>query len=160
MRVLTHKEAADLYTWAVENHKLNWGGWSNYPVTGCSYLQFDDNPLVVKFDEVVRYQGENFKRILWSRGSIGRGPCIHFATLLDLIPKEFRPKMELAPYHEFTHPDGTKFILKQSPFSNYPRHRFAAVMPNGSVRDNFSEKSHLYPKMISCKPDHVRIIKR
>ena len=113
MRNLTTQEVIALWQWAVTNHETNWGTWGNYPVSGCSYLQFDNNPVVIKFDSTVEYNGEKFKRIGWGRRVPGNEPAISFSMLFDLIPKAERPALDLAPTHEFLHPNGNKFVLRQ-----------------------------------------------
>src|SRR5690554_5482345 len=129
MKTLTTSEAVALWTWAAANHSKNWGTWTDYPVGGCSYLQFDNNQLVVKFDRTVSYQGETLKRIGWGRNIPGKEKAITFAGLYQLIPESDRPAKEQAPTHEFTHPNGTVFVLRQQPYADYPKHEMIARLP-------------------------------
>lgn len=81
MRTLTTNEAIALCEWADENHDQNWGGWGNYPVGGCAFLQFDNNDLVFKFDEMTKFGTLKFKRIGWGRKIPGKEPSITFFHL-------------------------------------------------------------------------------
>jgi hypothetical protein len=52
MRTLTTEEVTALCQIAHES--TNWETWDgSYPLPGCRYLQYETNPIVVKFDEVV-----------------------------------------------------------------------------------------------------------
>lgn len=82
MKNLSIEEATALCEWAKLNQNKNWGVWFNYPITGCSYLQFDNNPLVVKFDQTTSFGTLKFKRIGWNRRIPGSGPSITFANLM------------------------------------------------------------------------------
>ncbi len=95
MNKLTHNEAIALYNWAVENHSKNWGVWSNYPILGCAYLQYDNNPIIIKFDTLMSYEGETFKRIGWGRRIPGKEPAITFAGLYSLIPDAAKPDIKV-----------------------------------------------------------------
>jgi len=81
MKNLSIDEATSLYKWANENHKENWGVWMNYPISGCSFLQFEDNPLDVKFDEMTSFGTLKFKRIGWGRRISGKEASITFRAL-------------------------------------------------------------------------------
>lgn len=91
MRNLSDQEAIALYNWGRIYHSVNWGTWKNYPLPGCSYLQFDTNPLVVKFDQVVKYRDEKFKRLGWERNVPGKGLKSTFGALHVTIPSDIRP---------------------------------------------------------------------
>lgn len=152
-RELTTNEAITLWQYAIKNHSKNWGSWFDYPVNGCSYLQFEDNQMVIKFDQMVTYGGETFKRIGWGRRIPGKEAAITFSTLYSLIPESDRPVKEEAPSYEFEHPNGNVFILKQNQFADYKKHALSVRYPDGNVRDGFTNASKLYTQMLECKPE-------
>lgn len=81
MKTLSTEQATALYKWAKENHSKNWGLWFNCPLEGCSFLQFDSNPLVVKFDETTVFGSLKFKRIGWTKRISGKGASTTFFAL-------------------------------------------------------------------------------
>lgn len=155
---LSTSEVIALWQWAVANHETNCGTWGNYPVSGCSYLQFDNNPVVIKFDTIVEYNGESFKRIGWGRIIPGNEPAITFGMLFDLIPQNERPVIELAPSYEFTHPNGNKYFLKQNEYCDYKKHTMSMIYADGRPsRKNFTTASTLYAELLECKPADIKI---
>lgn len=81
MRTLSTEEVTALIDWAKENHSKNWGVWSDYPLTGCTFLQYDNNRLIVKFDEAASFGSLKFKRIGWDRRMPGKEAAITFSAL-------------------------------------------------------------------------------
>jgi hypothetical protein len=155
---LTTSEVIALWQWAVKNHNTNWGVWDNYPVSGCSYLQYDNNRLIVKFDGIAEYQEEKFKRIGWDRRIPGNEPSITFDALYTLIPVAERP-VDIAPSYEFFHKNGNKFILKQHEYVNHKMHKISVVFPDGVERNNFTSASKYYSQLMECKPTDIVIFK-
>jgi len=159
MRTLQTSEVVALWNWAVKNQSSNWGGWGDYPVTGCSYLQFDNNNLVVKFDSIVEYQGEKFKRIGWGRRIPGNEPSITFSWLYDLIPVAEKPAKEVAQSATFKHPNGNQFEISQNEYVDYKFHKLNCIFPDGNIRKDFTEKSKLFSEMMECIPNDVTLFR-
>lgn len=149
MKKLTLNQVTALCKWAIENKGENWGTWnSNYPVIGCSYLQYEDNPIVVKFDETVEFAGEKFKRIGWNRNIPGHESFTTFSSLLDELKKEGITFGEY-PEKRFTKEiDGKKisYLIRQSPYSNYPAPDVCLLNEDGSLfRESITINSKYYP---------------
>lgn len=53
----TSEQQTELYNWIKSHEDSNWGSWGNYPkVPGHpKFLQYDNAPVVVKFDQTVEF---------------------------------------------------------------------------------------------------------
>ena len=148
MKTLTLNEVKALCEWAIENHSNNWGGWNNYPLTGCSYLQFEDNPLVVKFDDIAEFAGEKFKRIGWNRRIPGREPVITFSLLLSELKKA---GITFGSYPEkrfvkIVEGKEISYLIKQSQFADYPCPNVCILDNEGNIiRQSITTASKYYP---------------
>lgn len=148
MRTLTQEEAIELCKWAIEHYSTNWGSWNNYPVSGCSYLQFEDNPIVIKFDETVEFGGEKFKRIGWSRRIPGKENSITFSSIIFDLKKS---GIDFGTYPEkkFTKEiEGEKlnYLIRQNPYADYPLPDVCLLDDNGNIkRHGITPNSKFYP---------------
>lgn len=59
---LSKELATEIINWYNQNGNTNWGDWSNYPKlpVGAKYLQYDDNPCVIKLDQPLSIAGTEF----------------------------------------------------------------------------------------------------
>ena len=148
MRTLTQEEATELCRWAIAHYSTNWGSWNNYPVAGCSYLQYDDNPLVVKFDETIEFAGERFKRIGWSRRIPGKESSITFSSIISELKKA---GITFGTYHEKRFQkevEGEKlnYLIRQNPYADYPLPDVCLLDDNGNIkRHGITSASKFYP---------------
>lgn len=67
MKQLTNSEVAQLIFWAETEGANNWGGWSNYPLSGCTYSSYEDCQVYIKFKEVHEYMNDRFLFLVSSR---------------------------------------------------------------------------------------------
>lgn len=67
MRTLSNKEVAELIFWKKTTGSSNWGGWSNYPLSGCTFTSIEDCHIFVKFNNPVKYADETFTHVVSSR---------------------------------------------------------------------------------------------
>ena len=147
MKELSLKQAEALCKWAIENHETNWGVWGNYPLSGCSYLQYDNNRLIVKFDEMMSFAGETFKRIGWDRNIPQSNKAITFSTLFSQLKKK---GIDLGTYPEkrFTKTiDGNEisYLIRQSEYADFPSPEVCLLTPNGDIYRTITKKSKYYP---------------
>lgn len=149
IRNLTIAEAEALCRWAIDHYNTNWGTWSKYPVSGCSYLQFDDNPLVVKFDEMVQFSDEKFKRIGWGRKIPGKENAVTFSWLISEVKKITGNNFGTYPEKRFTKEiDGKQisYFIRQSPYADYPSPDVCLLDDNGNIlRSGITPASKYYP---------------
>lgn len=67
MKKLTDHEVAQLLFWVQNNENKNWGTWGNYPLPLCSYNQYQDCKVYIKFDMPHEYRGLKFTYLVSSR---------------------------------------------------------------------------------------------
>lgn len=149
MRTLTIEEATELCRWAIAHRDTNWGTWGNYPVAGCSYLQFDDNPIVIKFDSMIEFSDEKFKRIGWSRRIPGKENAVTFSWLISEVKKMTGINFGTYPEKRFTKEiDGKQYsyLIRQSPYADYPSPDVCLLDENGNIsRSGITTSSKYYP---------------
>jgi hypothetical protein len=148
MRTLSIQEAEALCRWAIANRGTNWGSWTNYPVDGCSYLQFDDNPVVIKFDESVEFGEKIFRRIGWSRRIPGKDNCTTFSWIMWELKKagiNFGTYPEKRVTQEI---EGkmVHYLIRQNPHADYPLPDVCIVDDAGQItRSGITTASKVYP---------------
>ena len=149
MKTLTLEDATALCHWAIAYRNTNWGSWEDYPVSGCSYLQFDDNPVVIKFDNMVEFSGEKFKRIGWSRRIPGKENAITFSWLMFEVKKITGIDFGTYPEKRFTKEVEGKeinYLIRQSPYAGYPSPDVCILDESGKIiRDGITTASKFYP---------------
>jgi hypothetical protein len=148
MKELTLNEVKSLYEWVLLNKNKNWGTWNNYPVSGCSYQQYDNNPIVIKFDEMRTFAGERFKRISWNRNCPGKEPFICFYDLFSELKKQGIIKNY--PEKRFSKMiDGKEvfYLIRQNEYSYYPNPEVCLLTSaNGEIyRKGITKQSKYYP---------------
>jgi len=148
MRTLTEKEAIALCKWAIENYETNWGSWKDYPIDGCTYLQYEDNPIVIKFDTIVVFAGEKFKRIGWGRKIPGNESAITFSFLMFEL-KKMGISFGSYPERRFKEViDGREysFLIRQLESADYPCPEVCLLNEKGNIiRSGITSASKYYP---------------
>lgn len=150
MEKLSTEKVEALCRWAIENHSKNWGCWSEYPIGGATYLQFGNNPIVIKFDQMVEFNGEKFKRIGWGRSIPGKEKAITFSSLISDLKKagiDFGTYPEKRVTKEV---DGKIYnlLIRQHPYANYPLPDVCLLNDSGNIiRSGISELSKYYPEI-------------
>jgi hypothetical protein len=148
MRTLSIQEATALCQWAINYHLINWGIWGNYPISGCSFLQFEDNPLVVKFDETTEFNGEKFKRIGWSRRIPGKESSVTFSSIISELKKS-GVNFGTYPEKKITKEiEGKLFslLIRQNPVADYPLPDVCILDESGNIkRSGITSNSKFYP---------------
>lgn len=72
MKTLTKEDATKVISWYDKVGKNNWGLWSDYPLSGCSYTSFDTCHCRILFDNPFELDGETYNCISDSRNVPGK----------------------------------------------------------------------------------------